>query len=239
MHPKDRGIERLTKFERSLENTSAAWIAKIEATKKRRKNTYGVAVGAIAGLGIAALFMFSDTNKSATQPPEDVSPAELQQPQEPNVGYRGASTEVAGSRPEFLGLFEIPQIDPAAHLNPAWKDRYSRFDRRGGMSAVPLSKAGYPVVVTRMPIALCQSPTEVQMARDLVVSGRLEKARQLPTCLVFTDQVPGEWVGINAFDRNIVTLRLHPKGRPPVDLYGPSAEGSDNPLFGWFGTIAR
>jgi hypothetical protein len=213
------------------------WSVGIAGATLQKRIAYGAALGAVLGLGVVSIAILSgapDTTISATGNREAVQ----EQVFAPDVSYR-RSTENVKSAAQFIGEYVLPEIDPTAQLNAAWGDIYSRFDRRAGMAGVHLSKAGYPVIVTRMPIALCKSPIEVQMARDLIVSGRIEIAVQLPTCLVFTDQVPGEWVGINAFDRNLVTLRLHPKGRPPLDLYGPSPEGSDNPLFGWFGTITQ
>jgi hypothetical protein len=214
------------------------WCVGIAGAALRTRVAYGAAVGAIFGLGVVSIAILTGA-PDATTPTTDKRVVATAQVLAPDVGYRSASAEDMKSEARFIGQYALPEIDPTAQLNAAWGDRYSRIDRRAGMAGVPLSKAGYPVIVTRMPIALCKSPTEVQMARDLIVSGRIEVAGQLPTCLIFSDQVPGEWLGVNAFDRNLVTLRLHPIGRPPIDLYGPSPEGGGNPLFGWFGTITQ
>jgi hypothetical protein len=217
---------------------SKKWLAQVAAVHPRRKNTYGVAIGAMVGLCILAIGIFSSPfhvrNMKAATIPSDVV-----QGSPPDVGHiMGTSTDASLSALGSIN-YEIPAVDPNAQLNPTWKDRYSWQDRRAGIAGAPLSKAGYPIIVTRMPIALCKLSTELEMARDLVVAGRINDAGRLGSCVVLPINTVGEWVEINVFDRNLVKVRLYPQGQPPIDFYGPSAEGSDNPLFGWFGMLDR
>jgi hypothetical protein len=228
-------------FEMKNENStsigkSEKWFAKVAAAHPRRKNAYGAAIGAAVGLCILGIGIFSnliqERNVKAVTIPSDVV-----QVVPPDVSHIiGTSSDAPLSA---LGSirYEILAVDPSAQLNPSWRDRYSWQDRRAGIAGAPLSKAGYPIIVTRMPIALCKLSTELEMARDLIVAGQISDAGRLNSCVVIPTNVMAEWVEINAFDRNIVKVRLHLQGQLPIDLYGPSAEGSDNPLFGWFGTL--
>lgn len=131
------------------------------------------------------------------------------------------------------------RVDPQVSLNPAWKDKFGTGDGRRGMEGVPLSASGYPVIVVRMPVAVCADPYRVQLAMDIVRAHRNEEVGRVLTCVMLRVGQDAEWTNPNPFDNGLVEIRLHRPGTIPTTFYGPSPNGADQPFFAWFGTLVR
>ena len=128
--------------------------------------------------------------------------------------------------------------DPSAPLNPNFRDDYGISDQRNSMENVPRSAAGYPVIIFEKKVPLCTNPFQLQLASDLYLAREFDKADAVASCRLFPEDTMAEWVKPNFLGKGYNEIRVPIQGKPPVTLYGPSANGPvEYALRAWIGTL--